>query len=149
MKRNQDVDYESLKNDLLNIDESFSKLNLKFDLSEYFNLTGYTGKSNTRINIISSDIERLTKQLIYYFYAVIKNFNYVDLYDKDFLESFKFLVKDEVEFNLFLNMTSLSIDDFLYIGVYICPNAFTSTLIKFIQTKYLNIKVVKKSRGAK
>ena len=96
--------------------------------------------------MMSTDVQRLTKQLIYYFTIVIKNFTYIDLYDKEFVENFKLLVKDEEEFKRFLEMISLTLDDFLHLGVYVCPNAFTSTLIKYIQINYLNIKVVKKTK---
>ena len=71
---------------------------------------------------------------------------YLDDKYKEFVENFKLLVKDEEEFKRFLEMISLTLDDFLHLGVYVCPNAFTSTLIKYIQTNYLNIKVVKKTK---
>ena len=116
MKRNQDVNYEILKSELNNIDKVFESLNLNVNINEYFDLTCYTGKH-----------QRLTKQLIYYFTIVIKNFTYIDLYDKEFVENFKLLVKDEEEFKRFLEMISLTLDDFLHLGVYVCPNAFTST----------------------
>lgn len=147
MKRNQDINYKELKNDLDNIDKTYSSLNLSMDLNDYYNSTCYTGKSDSKFFMISTDVQRLTKQLIFYFYATIKNFNFVDLYDKEFVEAFKMLVKDEDEFKSFLDMTGFTIDDYIHLGVYICPNAFTSTLIKFIQTKYLNIFVQKKRKS--
>lgn len=146
MKRNQDVNYEILKSELNNIDKVFESLNLNVNINEYFDLTCYTGKHNSKFYMMSTDVQRLTKQLIYYFTIVIKNFTYIDLYDKEFVENFKLLVKDEEEFKRFLEMISLTLDDFLHLGVYVCPNAFTSTLIKYIQTNYLNIKVVKKTK---
>lgn len=149
MKRNQDVDYIELETNLRNIDESYETLGIDFNFSNHFDLTCYTGKSNSKFYMISSDVQCLTKQLIFYFNTIIKNFIFVDLYDKTFIESFKVLVKDKEEFQRFLNMTQITVDDFLHLGVYICPNAFTSTLIKFIQTNYLNIKIVKSKKKTK
>lgn len=149
MKRNQNVDYNELGRNLENIEYAYKSLNIHLDISEYFNLTCYTGKSDSKFYIVSSDIERLTKQIIFYFYTIIKNFKFVDLYDKDFIEAFKLLVKDQEEFKSFLTMVGISIDDFLYLGVYICPNAFTSTLIKFIQINYLNINITKVKKTKK
>ena len=146
MKRNQIIDYQYLEKNLRNIEEVYKTLNIETDISEYFDSTCYTGKSDSKFYTISTDVQRLTKQLIYYFYYVFKNFEFKELSDKEFIEAFKLLIKDENEFNIFLKMVEISLDDFLHLGVYISPTAFTSTLIKFIQSTYLNIKIVKKKK---
>jgi len=146
MKRNQIIDYQSLTKNLRNIEEAYKTLHIETDISEYFDSTCYTGKSDSKFYTISTDVQRLTKQLIYYFYIVFKNFNFKELTDKDFIEAFKFLIKDETEFRTFLEMIEISLDDFLHLGVYISPTSFTSTLIKFIQSTYLNINIPPKKK---
>lgn len=88
--------------------------------------------------VITSDLEKLAKQIIFYFYCIIKNFTFVDFYDKEFINAYKFLIKDEEEFTKFLSYTKLNVEEFIQLSIYICQNAFTSNLIKFIQTTYLN-----------
>ena len=103
-----------------------------------YHIIGYTGLSERKYIIIISDLERLSKQLIYYFYKIIKNFKFINFYDKEFIDAFKFLIKDKEEFERFLNYINLDVKEFLQLSIYICQNAFTSNLIKFIQTNYLN-----------
>lgn len=66
-----------------------------------------------------------------------KNFEFVDFYDKSFVNNFKALIKDEVKFKAFLKDISFTLDEFLHIIVYICPHCFTTNLIKHIKSTYL------------
>ena len=90
--------------------------------------------------MVMSDLEKLAKQMIFYFYCTIKNFTFIDFYDKEFIDACKFLIKDKEEFERFLSYVKLDIEEFIHMSIYICQNAFTSNLIKFIQTTYLGIK---------
>lgn len=67
-----------------------------------------------------------------------KEFVFTDFYDKAFIDNFKILIKDENKFKKFLTDISFDLDEFLHIGVYVCPHCFTTNLIKFIKTHYLN-----------
>ena len=86
-----------------------------------------------------SDLDLLAKQIIFYFYSIIKNFKFVDFYDKEFIDAYKFLIKDKEEFERFLSYINLTVEEFIQLSIYICQNAFTSNLIKFIQTNYLGM----------
>lgn len=99
-----------------------------------------------RYAVIISDLDKLAKQIIFYFYCIIKNFKFVDFYDKEFVDAYKLLIKDKEEFERFLGYTKLSMEEFIQLSIYVCQNAFTSNLIKFIQTNYLGIEVQPKTK---
>ena len=155
MRKLQEINYNKIEKGLKNIESSFSELDIKevnkdFNFDDYFNLfySGYSALTRKH-SIVTSDLDKLAKQIIFYFYCIIKNFKFVDFYDKEFVDAFKFLIKDKEEFERFLNFINLSVEDFLHLSIYICQTAFTSNLIKFIQTNYLGIVVKKEPKKTK
>ena len=112
-------------------------------------IIGYNGTSGRKYTIIVSDLERLAKEMIFYFYCIIKNFKFIDFYDKEFIDAYKFLIKDKEEFERFLSYIKLTVEEFIQLSIYICQSAFTSNLIKFIQVNYLGIEVKKEKPKTK
>lgn len=112
-------------------------------------IIGYNGTSGRKYTIIVSDLERLAKEMIFYFYCIIKNFKFVDFYDKEFTDACKLLIKDKEEFERFLSYINLEVEEFIHLSIYICQMAFTSNLIKFVQTNYLGIEPKKEKPKSK
>ena len=112
-------------------------------------IIGFNGVSGRKYVIVISDLDKLAKQIIFYFYCIIKNFKFIDFYDKEFIDAYKFLIKDKEEFQRFLSYIKLTVEEFIQLSIYICQNAFTSNLIKFIQENYLGIKVKKEKTKRK
>lgn len=83
------------------------------------------------------DTQILSEKLVDYLEENCKHYEFVDFYDKAFVDNFKALIKDEVKFKAFLKDISFTLDEFLHIIVYICPHCFTTNLIKFIKTHYI------------
>jgi hypothetical protein len=67
----------------------------------------------------------------------LNGYQFNDFYDKQFVDNFKKLVKDEENFKKFLKDISFTLDEFINIAVYICPHCFTSNLVKYIKTNYI------------
>ena len=112
-------------------------------------IIGFNGANGRKYIVVVSDLEKLAKQIIFYFYCIIKNFKFVDFYDKEFIDAYKFLIKDKEEFKRFLSYIKLSVEEFIQLSIYICQSAFTSNLIKFIQVNYLGIEVKKEKPKTK
>lgn len=112
-------------------------------------IIGFNGTNSKKFVIIISDLEKLAKQIIFYFYCIIKNFKFIDFYDKEFIDAYKFLIKDKEEFERFLSYIKLTVEEFIQLSIYICQSAFTSNLIKFIQVNYLGIEVKKEKPKTK
>ena len=112
-------------------------------------IIGFNGANGRKYIVVVSDLEKLAKQIIFYFYCIIKNFKFVDFYDKEFIDAYKFLFKDKEEFKRFLSYIKLSVEEFIQLSIYICQSAFTSNLIKFIQVNYLGIEVKKEKPKTK
>jgi DNA topoisomerase VI subunit A len=70
-----------------------------------------------------------------------KNFNFSSFDDKKLIENTKNLIKSELEFKRFLKLIQIDLNYFLKIIVYIMPTVFTSNLIKFVHTTYLNTEI--------
>lgn len=83
------------------------------------------------------DTQVLSEKLVDYFEEHVRGYQFNDFYDKQFIDNFKKLVKDEEHFMAFLKDISFTLDEFLNIAVYVCPHCFTSNLIKYIKTNYL------------
>lgn len=83
------------------------------------------------------DTQVLCEKLIDYLEENVKDYEFTDFFDKQFVDNFKALIKNEDKFNGFLNEISFTIDEFLHTAVYICPHCFTSNIIKFIKLHYL------------
>ena len=112
-------------------------------------IIGFNGVSGRKYVIVISDLDKLAKQIIFYFYCIIKNFKFIDFYDKEFVDAYKFLIKDKEEFLRFLSYIKLTVEEFIQLSIYICQSAFTSNLIKFIQINYLGIEVKKEKPKTK
>lgn len=96
------------------------------------------GSSSEKNFIMSCDVKVLSAQLVKYFELTNKNFTFESFYDKKFMDLFKALVKDEDEFEKFLDMIGIDIEDFIHISVHIAPQCFTSNLIKYLKQTYIN-----------
>ena len=112
-------------------------------------IIGFNGAAGRKFIIVVSDLDKLAKQIIFYFYCIIKNFKFIDFYDKEFIDAYKFLIKDKEEFERFLSYIKLTVEEFIQLSIYICQSAFTSNLIKFIQVNYLGIEVKKEKPKTK
>lgn len=83
------------------------------------------------------DIQLLSEKLIDYLEELHKGYQFVDFFEKNFIDYFKELIKDEIKFKIFLKDISFTLDEFLHIVVYICPHCFTTNIIKFVKTHYV------------
>lgn len=111
-------------------------------ISEYIDSSGnmsyqINGRSADTSYIMAYDVKILSGQLLRYFELTCKNFEFDSFYDKKFIDAFKSLIKNPDEFERFLDMVHLDINDFIHIAVHISPNCFTSNLVKFIKENYL------------
>jgi hypothetical protein len=97
-----------------------------------------TGNSSEQNFMMSCDVKVLSAQLVKYFELTNKNFTFESFYDKKFMDLFKALVKDEDEFEKFLDMIGIDVEDFIHISVHIAPQCFTSNLIKYLKQTYIN-----------
>lgn len=86
---------------------------------------------------MSYDTKILSGQLLRYFELTCKNFEFTSFYDKKFMDAFKSLIKNPDEFERFLDMIHLDIEDFIHIAVHIVPLCFTSNLVKYIKENYI------------
>lgn len=137
MKHKVEIDYEKIKNNISifdSKDEYFKKL--YEDIHKFEIITNIP-----MINFIiaQDDVALISTQLVYYFKCLNKNFNFTDFNDKKLIENTKTLIKSELEFKKFLKMIQIDLNYFLKILVYIMPSVFTSNVIKFIHSTYLNI----------
>jgi hypothetical protein len=83
------------------------------------------------------DTQILLEKLVTYIEAKNPNIKINDLYEKEFTEEFKALVKNEEEFLKFLNDINFSLTEFIEISVHVVPHCFTSNLVKFIKKQYV------------
>lgn len=95
------------------------------------------GRSADYSYSISCDVKVLSKQLIRYFELTCKGFVFESFYDKKFTDAFKSLIKTPDEFERFLEMIHLDVEEFIHIAIYISPQSFTSNLIKFLKENYI------------
>lgn len=136
------MNYEKLKHDLLKIHTFQLYKDVEIVSESYMYRNTYTPASSFYAE--QADIRNLAAQLIHFFMVVYKNFEFVDFYDKNFIDLVKALIKDPEEFNNFLSMVDIDVELFIKLMVYISPQAFTSNLVKFIQKTYLGIEPVGK-----
>ena len=83
------------------------------------------------------DTQILLEKLVTYVEAKYPDIKINDLYEKEFVDAFKALVKDETEFLNFLNDISFTLTEFVEISVHVVPHCFTSNLVKFIKKQYV------------
>ncbi len=69
-----------------------------------------------------------------------KNYEFESFGDKDFVTAAKSLIKSYNEFNKFLEVIGLEVNEFIELMVYLSPQVFTPNLVKFIQKYYLKEK---------
>lgn len=87
------------------------------------------------------DTQILTEKLINYMENHCKDFKFINFYEKQFIDNFKSLIKDENKFKKFLNEINFDLNEFFNISVYVCPHCFTTNLIKFIKLHYITKKL--------
>lgn len=95
------------------------------------------GMNAVDVMLLTQDAKSLSKSLRWYLHKHNNNIKFNTFYDKVFLDNMKSIIKDPERFHSFLNEIEYSLDDFLHIAVYVCPQVFTTSINKFIQSNYL------------
>lgn len=104
--------------------------------------TLYTiGSNASHLLELNEDIRDLTTKMVIFLLENYPDINYEDFYDKKVLTILKNIIKDEQKFKVFLKSINYTLNDFLNIGVYVCPQVFTTNIIKFIRITYLELEV--------
>ena len=130
------VNYDELRENLIHIDRFQIYKDIR-NLKDAF-IQRNTHTSTNNFYAEQADIKNLAAQLVFYYRIVYKNFNFVDFYDKMFIDTTKTMIKDEEEFRKFLDMVDLDPKTFIKLMVYISPQVFTTNLVKFIRKQYLD-----------
>lgn len=96
------------------------------------------GSNSQKSFAMREDVKTLAESIINYFDQYYPNVNYKDFYDKPFLDVMKYIIKNEQLFYHFLEYVNYRdvIRDFFATAVYIFPQAFTSSVNRFIREHY-------------
>ncbi len=117
--------------------KQINKLNIKTCLKEIATNNYQIGSNASKLMDLSIDIETILLMLVEQFEKNNENYVFNSIYDQQFIDLFKKLIKTPDEFNPFLKKNFITIDEFMKIGIYLAPHCFTSHLIKFIRKTYL------------
>lgn len=106
------------------------------DLEQYS--YGTVGNNSQKSFALREDAKTLAVRIINYFDQYYPKVNFKDFYDKPFLDTMKYIIKNEELFYHFLECVKYRniIRDFFATAVYICPQVFTSAVNRFIREHY-------------
>lgn len=98
----------------------------------------YVGNNSQKSFALREDAKVLAQRIIDYFEQYYPKVNFKDFYDKPFLDTMKYIIKNEELFYHFLEAVQYRnvIRDFFTSAVYICPQVFTSSVNRFIREHY-------------
>lgn len=106
-----------------------------------------TANNNSSKTIeLNEDVKSLIYNITDYFTQHYPNVQYKTFFDKPFLDTMKFIIKNEEVFKDFLKYTNYEGDlrDFVSTAIYICPQVFTTAINKIIR-EYLTSDIFQNS----